>query len=110
MTRLQEALESLGLEAEIALSGQWAKLDGKQCKVHIVEVGWGIFYNTWCEDPGDSTVHVYCDPVEAIDAGLRRASLPIDLCFPTPGTWETDGGHQRATQIITTYTESYGQA
>ena len=110
MTRLQEALESLGIEAEIALSGQWAKLHGKQCRVHIVEVGWGIYYNTWCEDPGDSSVHVYCDPVEAIDAGLRRASLPIDFCLPKPGTWETEEGRGFSPSAIPTYTESYGHA
>jgi len=107
MTRLQEALESLGLEAEVALSGQWIRLQGAQCKAHVVEVGWGIYYNTWCEDPGDSSVRVYCDPVEAIDAVLRRASLPIDFCFPKPGTWETEKYSAFSAEITPAYTDTY---
>ena len=109
MHRLQEAVRSLGLEAESALSGQWVKLQGEQCRVHVVEVGWGIYYNTWCEAPGDPSVHVYCDPVEAIEAGLRRAA----------GRPESDAGKDGAENAhyllgssihITPYTDNFSQA
>ncbi len=74
MTRLREALQELGLEAETELSGRWVRLEGHRSAVYVVEVASGTHYYTWCEYPEEPTVEVYLDPVEAIQAGLRRAS------------------------------------
>ena len=40
----------------------------------MVEVGWGIYYNTWCDDEDLSEVRVYAEPREAIREALRRAA------------------------------------
>ncbi len=72
--RLVEALHELGLHGEVQLSGRWAKLDGERCTVYVVEAAWGVGYYTWCDDPLDRKVEVYHDPVEAIQAALRRAA------------------------------------
>ncbi len=74
MTRLVDALHALGLDGEVTLSGRWVKLDGEHCPVYVVEAAWGAGYFTWCDDPQARTVEFYRDPVEAIQAGLRRAA------------------------------------
>ena len=76
MARLVEALHALGLQGEVELSGRWVKLDGERCPVYVVEGAWGAGYYTWCDDPQDRSVELYHDPVEAIQAGLRRAAAP----------------------------------
>ncbi len=41
MTRLVEALRSLGLEEKAELSGRWARIRGERCLVYLVETGRG---------------------------------------------------------------------
>lgn len=74
MTQLMRALESLGLEGEIALSGRWVKLRGDRCSVYVVESTDESVYYTWCGCPEDRAVESYSDPTEAIRVGLRRAA------------------------------------
>ena len=74
MTRLVEALNALGLQGEIALSGRWIRLEGECCPVYVIEEAWGTGYYTWCDDPRARTVEFYRDPATAIQVGLRRAA------------------------------------
>ena len=74
MTRLTDTLESLGLEGEVALAGRWVTIQGERTLVYVVEVARGSGYYTWCADPRARSVEFYHDPVEAIQAGLRRAA------------------------------------
>ncbi len=76
MTRLEEALQTLSLEGEVALSGRWVKIQGERCMVYVVEAAWGSGFYTWCDDPRERAAELYLDPVEALRAGLRRARLP----------------------------------
>ena len=79
MTQLTDALQSLGLEGEIALADRWITIQGQQTLVYVVEATRGSGYYTWCADPRARTVEFYHDPAEAIQAGLRRAAQ-----LPTP--------------------------
>ena len=72
--RLVEALQTLGLQGELSLGGRWVTLRGERCRVYVVEAAWGTHYYTWCDDPAERTVQSYLDPVQAIQAGLRRAA------------------------------------
>lgn len=74
MTRLVDALHALGLEGEVSLSDRWAKLQGERCWFYVAEGAWGSGYYTWCDDPQARSIEFYLDPVEAIQAGLRRAA------------------------------------
>ncbi len=74
MTQLMRALESLGLDGEIALSGRWAKLRGERCSVYVVESSDESVYYTWCGCAEDRVVEAYGDPTEAIRVGLQRAA------------------------------------
>jgi hypothetical protein len=74
MTPLIEALQALNVHGEVELSGRWVKLQGERCLVYVVEGAWGAGYYTWCADPQARTVEFYRTPVEAIQAGLRRAA------------------------------------
>ncbi len=76
MTRLEEALQTLRSEGEVALSGRWVKVQGERCTVYVVEAAWGSGFYTWCDDPQERAAELYLDPVEALRAGLRRAKLP----------------------------------
>ena len=76
MTRLVEALQALGVEGEILLSGRWVKIRGARCSVYIAEITWNQQYCTWCDDPEARQVKFYSDPTEAIEAGIRRAGYP----------------------------------
>ena len=78
--RLVEALQTLGLQGELSLGGRWVTLRGERCAVYVVEAAWGTHYYTWCDDPAERTVQSYLDPIQAIQAGLRRAAAP-----PGPG-------------------------
>src|SRR5436853_2981894 len=81
-TRLIEALQALDLEGEVSLAGRWVKLQGARCAVYVVEAAWGTQYYTWCDDPAQSAVESYRDPVAAIQAGLRRAAGPEPRAMP----------------------------
>ncbi len=74
MTRLTDALQSLGVEGEINLSGRWVKLQGVRFPVYVVEVAWNAGYYTWCDDREERVVEFYLDPAEAVRAGLQRAA------------------------------------
>ena len=74
MTGLVEALQSLGLDAEIALGGRWVKLEGERCAVYVVAAAWGAGYYTWCDAPKERAVQFYADPAVAIREGMRRAA------------------------------------
>ncbi|MDQ3855771.1 MAG: hypothetical protein M3281_05175 [Chloroflexota bacterium] len=69
------ALRTLEIEGEVSLAGRWVKLHGEKCDVYVVEASDHRGYYTWCDDPAERAVESYGDPVEAIQAGLRRASL-----------------------------------
>ena len=73
MTRLVEALLALGVQGEIMLSGRWVKVRGERCSAYIAEVAWNDLYCTWCDDPQARPAAFYSDPIEAIQAGMRRA-------------------------------------
>jgi hypothetical protein len=85
MTRLDDALQALGLPNESELGGTWVTLRGERCRVYVMGTTWGHRYFTWCDDPHDRTVEVYTDPVAALQAGLRRAAYPT----PAHGPHET---------------------
>jgi hypothetical protein len=78
MTRLAEAVEALGLDGELSLSGSWVRLRGERSTVYVVEAVSGTRYYTWCDAPHERYVELFYDPVEAIQAGLRRASVMVD--------------------------------
>lgn len=74
MTRLVEALQTLGLDGDITQAGHWVTLRGEGCLVYVVEADWGRGYYTWCDTPDQRVVEQYDDPSAAIQAGLRRAA------------------------------------
>lgn len=74
MSRLMEALQALGLEDEISLSGRWLKLRGERCSVYVAEAAWDAGYYAWCDDREERAVEHYLDPTEAIQAALKRAA------------------------------------
>ena len=74
MTRLVEAVRALGLEGEITLAGRWLRLQGERHAVYVAEAPWNGGFYTWCDHPDERAVELYCDPTEAIHAGLRRAA------------------------------------
>jgi hypothetical protein len=74
MTRLMEALQRLGVEGEINLSGRWVKVQGGRFPVYVAEAAWNAGYYTWCDDSEERVVEFYLDPTEAIRAGLQRAA------------------------------------
>ena len=74
MTRLTEALQTLGLEGEINLSGRWVRIQGGRFSVYVAEADWNAGYYTWCDAREERSVEFYLDPTEAIRAGLQRAA------------------------------------
>ncbi len=72
MTQLVEALH---LEGEVSLGERWAKLRGERCWVYVATAKDGGYF-TWCGDPQERALAFYRDPIEAIQAGLRRAAKP----------------------------------
>lgn len=76
MTRLTEALATLGLPAETSLAGRWAKLQGERCAAYVVEAAWAAGFFSWCDDQQDRVVEHHADPIEAIRAALKRAGGP----------------------------------
>ena len=74
MTHLVEALQALGLNGSVDLDGRWVVLDGKRCKVYVVEGRFGSVYLTWCDEPSQRTVQYYSDSFTAIKRGLERAA------------------------------------
>ena len=86
MTQLVEALRALHLEGEVSLADRWAKLQGERCWVYVAAAKGGGYF-TWCDDPQQRTLAFYRDPIEAIQAGLRRA-LRANCAMNQPGEVE----------------------
>ncbi len=86
MTQLVEALRALHLEGELSLANRWVKLQGEQCWVYVAAVK-GSGYFTWCDDPQERNLAFYRDPIEAIQAGLRRA-MHANCAVNQPGEVE----------------------
>jgi len=61
------------VDGDITLGGRWATFQGTRCTVFVVQVGVGG-YVTWCSPPCDGAVEFFRTPIQAIAAGLRRAS------------------------------------
>ncbi len=72
ITPLVDALNTLGLDGEIALGGRWVILRGERCAVYVIQAATGGYF-TWCDDPTERAVKAFSDPREAILAGLQRA-------------------------------------
>jgi hypothetical protein len=73
MTRLVDALKKLGLTADVELDGRWIRLNGERGAVFVTASTWGDSYYTWCDLSDERAVRRFNDPVEAIEAGLKRA-------------------------------------
>ncbi len=73
VTLLLEALQTLGVDGDLALAGRWATLQGTRCTVFVAQAGVSG-YLTWCGAPCDGAVEFYLTPIQAIEAALRRAS------------------------------------
>ena len=73
MATLIEALRQLGIAAEAELSGRWVAIRGERATAYVVEAGWGTSFYVWCDIPADRSVERYRDPIEAVQAGVRRA-------------------------------------
>ena len=71
--RLIDALDHLGLDAEILMNGKWARIEGERCPIHVVEMSRHRGFFTWCDDPAERSVEYYESPLDAILSGLRRA-------------------------------------
>jgi len=74
MSRLEDALLTLGYAGQFELSGRWATLRGERCVVFVVEAANAEGYYTWCDDPATRTVEFYREPAQAIVAGMCRAT------------------------------------
>lgn len=81
--RLVDALQELRLDAEIAMEGRWARIQGERCFLYVVEMSRHRGFFTWCDDPEERAVEFHSDPVDAITSGLRRAKR---LSSGTDGT------------------------
>ncbi len=73
MSRLLKAIRALEVDAEVELDGRWVTIQAEGCRVYVVQPAHGSGYYTWCDAPHARSVEYYRDPVEAIEAGLRRA-------------------------------------
>ena len=86
MTQLVEALDALHLEGELSHADRWVKLPGQRCWVYVAAAKGGGYF-TWCDDPQERAIAFYRDPIEAIQAGLRRAEH-VARSADQPGTVE----------------------
>ncbi len=76
MSRLVNALQSLGLQATVELGGRWVMLHGERCRVYVVQGPRSDGFYTWCDAADARSVKFFRDPIEAIQAGLHRAAQP----------------------------------
>ena len=74
MTRLVDVIQELGLRGEVSPFGRWVRLQGEQGPVYVAQAAFGQGYYTWCDTPHGHAADPYLDPVEAIQAGLQRAT------------------------------------
>jgi hypothetical protein len=75
MTHLVEALQALGVEGEILLSGRWIRIRGERCSVYVAQIARNQQYCSWCDAPEAREAMFYSDPTEAIEAGISRAGI-----------------------------------
>ena len=74
MTRLDNVIQELGLRGEVSPFGRWVRLQGEQGPVYVAQAAFGQGYYTWCDTAHGHAAEPYLDPVEAIQAGLQRAT------------------------------------
>ena len=74
MTRLVDVIQELGLRGEVSPFGRWVRLQGEQGPVYVAQAAFGQGYYSWCDTPHGHAAEPYLDPVEAIQAGLQRAT------------------------------------
>lgn len=74
MSRLVNALQSLGLQATVEMGGRWVMLQGERCCVYVVQGASNSGFYTWCDAADARSVQFFRDPIEAIEAGLHRAA------------------------------------
>jgi hypothetical protein len=74
MTRLVDVIQELGLRGEVSPFGRWVRLRGEQGLVYVAQAAFGQGYYSWCDTPHEHVAEPYLDPVEAIQAGLQRAT------------------------------------
>ena len=86
MTQLVEALDALHLEGELSLADRWVKLQGQRCWVYVAAAKGGGYF-TWCDDAQERAITFYHDPIDAIQAGLRRAAY-VTCADDQPGVVE----------------------
>ena len=75
MTQLVEALDALHLEGELSHADRWVKLQGQRCWVYVAVVK-GVGYVIWFDDAQERVIAFYRNPIDAIQAGMRRAAHP----------------------------------
>jgi hypothetical protein len=85
MTALVAALQRLGITADVELAGRWTAIRGERAMVYVIEAAWGDSFFVWCDIPEERAVERYRDPIEAIQAGLRRASQSPHSAEPVAG-------------------------
>ena len=74
MAALVAALQILGTTADVELGGRWIAIRGERGTAYVIEAGWGDSFYVWCDIPEERAVERHRDPIEAIQAGLRRTS------------------------------------
>jgi hypothetical protein len=74
MAALVAALQLLGMTAEVELGGRWIAIRGELGTAYVIEAGWGESFYVWCDIAEERAVERHRDPIEAIQAGLRRTS------------------------------------
>lgn len=70
---LIDALDRLGLHAEILMNGRWARIEGERCPIYVVEMSRHRGFFTWCDDADERSVEYYLNPLDAILSRMRRA-------------------------------------
>jgi len=74
MAALVAALQLLGITADVELGGRWIAFRGECGTAYVIEAGWGNSYYVWCDITEERAVERHRDPIEAVQAGLRRTS------------------------------------
>lgn len=81
MATLLDALEQLGIPADVDLGGRWVAIRGEHGAAYVIEAVWGSAFYVWCSTPEERTVQRHTNAVAAIQDAIRRAGGP-----PHPGS------------------------
>ena len=73
MTR-RRRLAGASHSCPVRLKKRWVRLRGEQGPVYVAHAAFGQGYYTWCDTAHGHAAEPYLDPVEAIQAGLQRAT------------------------------------